>query len=45
MLFTDVDQLQWCGPTSIFEELTVKMGEPRLLTRANTLAGKSDIRG
>lgn len=40
MLFTDVDQLQWRGPTPAFAALTAKMGEPRLLTRANELAAK-----
>jgi 5'-3' exonuclease len=39
-LFSDVDQLQWHGPTSAFAELTSKIGEPRLLARANTLASK-----
>jgi 5'-3' exonuclease len=40
LLFSDVDQLQWRGPSAIFAEFTIKMGEPRLLTRANTLCGK-----
>jgi 5'-3' exonuclease len=39
-LFNDVDQLRWGGPTSAFAALTVKIGEPRLLTRANELAAK-----
>lgn len=40
LLFNDVDQLRWRGPTSAFAELTTKIGEPRLLTRANTIAAK-----
>jgi 5'-3' exonuclease len=39
-LFNDIDQLRWRGPTSAFAALTAKMGEPRLLTRANELAAK-----
>lgn len=39
-LFSDVDQLQWRGPTSAFAELTTKMGDPRLLARANAVAAK-----
>jgi 5'-3' exonuclease len=39
-LFSDVDKLHWCGPTGAFAELTSKMGEPRLLARANSLASK-----
>ena len=39
-LFTDVDSLLWKGPTSSFAELTSKMGEPRLLERANAAASK-----
>jgi 5'-3' exonuclease len=40
LLFSDVDQLRWRGPTSGFAELTTKMGEPRLLDRANAVAEK-----
>jgi 5'-3' exonuclease len=40
LLFSDVDQLRWRGPTSSFAELTTKMGEPRLLARANAAATK-----
>ena len=40
MLFADVDQLRWPGPTSAFAELTTKMGEARLLSRANAAAAK-----
>ena len=40
VLFGDVDQLRWRGPTPAFAALATKMGEPRLLTRANTLAAK-----
>ena len=40
LLFSDVDQLRWPGPTSAFAELTTKMGDPRLLDRANAAAAK-----
>jgi 5'-3' exonuclease len=39
-LFSNVDQLQWRGPTAGFAQLTNRMGEPRLLTRANAAAAK-----
>jgi len=39
-LFSDVDQLRWRGPAPAFAALTMKMGEPRLLARANDLAAK-----
>jgi 5'-3' exonuclease len=39
-LFDDVDQLRWRGPTPAFAELTTKMGEPRLLARANGVAAR-----
>ena len=39
-LFSDIDQLQWRGPTSAFAALTTRMGEPRLLARANDLVAK-----
>ena len=34
-LFAKVDELRWRGPTAAFAELTTKMGEPKLLARAN----------
>ena len=34
LLFNNVDQLQWRGPTPAFEEFTLKAAEPRLLARA-----------
>ena len=40
VLFNDVDQLRWRGPTPGFAALTTKMGDPRLLTRANAVAAK-----
>ena len=40
LLFNDVGQLRWRGPTSAFAKLTEKMGEPRLLARANAVAAK-----
>jgi 5'-3' exonuclease len=39
-LFKKVDKLRWRGPTKAFAELTEKIGEPKLLTRANALAEK-----
>jgi 5'-3' exonuclease len=39
-LFSNVDQLKWNGPTSTFAEFTSKVGEPRLLARANAIAEK-----
>jgi 5'-3' exonuclease len=40
LLFSDIDQLRWRGPTPAFAALTAKMGEPRLLARANEAAAK-----
>ena len=40
LLFSDVDELRWRGPTSGFAALATKMGEPRLLSRANAAAAK-----
>jgi 5'-3' exonuclease len=42
-LFSDVDHLLWRGPTSAFARLTAKMGEPRLLARANAAAEKFKV--
>jgi 5'-3' exonuclease len=39
-LFSNVDQLQWRGPTPAFTAFTSKANEPRLLARANELAAK-----
>lgn len=39
-LFKKVDQLLWRGPTSGFAELTEKMGDSKLLARANAVAAK-----
>ena len=39
-LFKNVDELKWNGPTSSFTKLMKKMDEPRLLTRAESLAAK-----
>lgn len=39
-LFNDVEELRWRGPTSTFAKFTKKIGEPRLLDRAKTLAAK-----
>lgn len=40
MLFKDVDELRWQGPTAGFESFVSKSKDARLLTRANTLAEK-----
>jgi 5'-3' exonuclease len=37
-LFDDVDELRWRGPTSGFAILAEKLGEPKLLTRAQAAA-------
>ena len=39
-LFDDVEELRWRGPKSTFARFTKKIGEPRLLDRANALAAK-----
>ena len=39
-LFSNVDELKWRGPKPTFAAFTKKMGEPRLLVRANEIAGK-----
>jgi 5'-3' exonuclease len=39
-LFDDMDELKWRGPASTFASFTKKIGEPRLLDRANALATK-----
>src|SRR6185295_16565614 len=39
-LFDDVEELKWWGPRSTFASFTKKIGEPRLLDRANALAAK-----
>jgi 5'-3' exonuclease len=40
LLFSNVDELLWRGPTETFARFAEKLGEPRLLERANTLAAK-----
>jgi 5'-3' exonuclease len=40
LLFNNVDQLQWRGPAPDFVQLSAKLGEPRLLARANAVAEK-----
>lgn len=37
-LFEDVDELRWRGPTPAFEKFTTKMGDQKLLDRANAAA-------
>lgn len=39
-LFRDVDQLKWNGPTEGFAEVAGRLGDTRLLTRANAAAEK-----
>ncbi len=39
-LFTDVNELQWRGPTSAFAEFAIKIGEPALGERTNKVAAK-----
>ena len=39
-VFDDVDELKWRGPTTKFAELAKKLGDPRLVERANTAAAK-----
>ncbi|MEJ7911587.1 MAG: 5'-3' exonuclease H3TH domain-containing protein [Chitinophagaceae bacterium] len=39
-LFSDIDQLQWQGPTLAFAEFTSIAGEPGLLARANAAKEK-----
>ena len=39
-LFDDVDELRWLGPSPGFAGFTKKIGDPRLLDRANALAAK-----
>lgn len=39
-LFSDVEDLRWAGPTPAFADLAEKMGEPRLVARANAAAAK-----
>jgi 5'-3' exonuclease len=39
-LFNNVEELRWYGPTSNFATFVKKIGEPRLLERANALAAK-----
>lgn len=43
VLFTDVEQLRWRGPTDDFAAFALKMEEPRLLARAQALAEKLAI--
>ncbi|HYF70643.1 MAG TPA: 5'-3' exonuclease H3TH domain-containing protein [Ohtaekwangia sp.] len=40
ILFNNVDELRWRGPSPAFAALTKKIGEPRLFERANAIAGK-----
>jgi hypothetical protein len=39
-LFKKVDELQWKGPTPIFEKLAKKFGDERLLLRAKAIKQK-----
>jgi 5'-3' exonuclease len=39
-LFNDVEELRWTGPSPGFAKFTKKIGDPRLLERANALAAR-----
>jgi 5'-3' exonuclease len=39
-LFKDVDELRWRGPTAAFPEFAAKLGDERLLTRANAVRNR-----
>jgi 5'-3' exonuclease len=39
-LFSDVNELQWRGPTSAFAQFAIEIGEPALSERANAVATK-----
>lgn len=39
-LFSDCDQLRWQGPLSSFPGMAAKINDPRIIARANDLAGK-----
>jgi 5'-3' exonuclease len=39
-LFINIDELRWQGPTAAFESFVSKVGDQRLLERANGLAAK-----
>ena len=41
LLFSDIEQLRWRGPSSTFAKFTIKIGEPRLLARVNTIISKA----
>jgi 5'-3' exonuclease len=40
LLFNNIDELKWKGPTTSFARFATKLGDPRLLERANSLAAK-----
>ncbi|HEX5170319.1 MAG TPA: 5'-3' exonuclease H3TH domain-containing protein [Cyclobacteriaceae bacterium] len=42
-VFKNVDELRWRGPTSAFAKFTTKIGEPRLLERANAICLNQDF--
>jgi 5'-3' exonuclease len=39
-LFSNIDELQWKGPTASFADLATKIDDQRLLARANAIAAK-----
>lgn len=43
ILFSDIEQLRWKGPTPAFESFTRKAGDQRLLQKVNALAEKGVI--
>lgn len=42
-LFKNIKELQWRGPTASFPEFATKMGEPKLLERANAALAKLNV--
>jgi 5'-3' exonuclease len=42
LLFTNVDQLRWVGPTPAFDEWAARLGDPKLSSRVQDLAAKVD---
>ena len=38
VLFSDVKQLRWRGPTAAFADFAIKVGDPRLIERASAVA-------
>lgn len=43
LLFTDVNELRWCGPTPAFAEFAMNLGSPALSDRATKVAAKMNV--